>query len=52
MNTNQRVYRLAFSTPEPVTPDKIWEVAGEYFTSYTLYTTQGVWEATLSIHMF
>jgi len=44
MNTNQRVYRLAFSTPEPVTPDKIWEVAGEYFTSYTLYTTQGVWQ--------
>ena len=44
MQANQQIYRLAFSTPEPVTPDKIWEVVKEYFTSYTLYTTQGVWQ--------
>jgi hypothetical protein len=47
MQANQRIYRLAFSTPEPVTPDKIWEVAKEYFTSYTLYNAQGVWQGEI-----
>ena len=43
MQANQQIYRLAFSTPKPVTPEKIWEVVKEYFTSYTLYNAQGVW---------
>jgi len=47
MQANQRIYRLAFSTPEPVAPDKIWEIAKEYFTSYTLYNTQGVWQGEI-----
>jgi hypothetical protein len=47
MQANQQIYRLAFSTPEPVTPAQIWEVAKDHFSCYTLYNTQGVWEGEI-----
>jgi hypothetical protein len=39
-----KLYRLHFSAPYPITPEDVWVVAYKFMDGYTLHTAQGVWK--------